>query len=76
MNIKTETLLLIKAIGYRFFGTLCTFIISYVFTGSLIISTSIGLCEVFSKIFLYYAYDKLWNFGYNKIKKGTNGQNM
>lgn len=56
----SNTLLLIKSIGYRIFGTLATIIISFIFTGSIKISFSIGFFEVISKILLYFIYDKLW----------------
>lgn len=61
MQYKNEFLLLIKSIVYRIFGTICTMLITFIFTGNLIISTSVGVVELFTKILLYYLYDKLWN---------------
>ena len=58
--LSHNTLLLIKSIGYRIFGTLATIVISFIFTGSLKISVSIGFFEVISKIILYFVYDKIW----------------
>ena len=58
--MKKDILLIIKSIGYRIFGTLATIIISFIFTGSVKISISIGIFEVLSKIILYYVYEKIW----------------
>lgn len=58
--LNHNTLLLIKSIGYRIFGTLATVVISFIFTGSVKISVSIGFFEVISKIILYFVYDKIW----------------
>lgn len=58
--LNHNTLLLIKSIGYRIFGTLATVVISFIFTGSIKISVSIGFFEVISKIILYFVYDKIW----------------
>lgn len=60
MSLSHNSVLLIKSVGYRLFGTLATIIISFIFTGSIKISFSIGLFEVISKILLYFVYDKIW----------------
>lgn len=65
-------MLLIKAIGYRLWGTLATIIISFIFTGNVKISVSIGICEVISKIILYYIYEKMWE----KIFRNKNEENL
>ncbi len=62
----------IKAIVYRFYSVLITFLISYWFTGNLLISLSIGLIDSIIKIFSYYAFDELWDqFTKWKIKPGV-----
>lgn len=65
LNIVKNILLdkvLLKSIIYRIFGTVCTILITFIFTGELIISFSVGAVELISKILLYYVYDKLWSY--------------
>lgn len=75
LNENSHVLSLIKGLLYRIFGTICTILISFVFTGSLKISLGIGLVEVFSKIILYYFYERLWLFAMSKIYKKGVSQN-
>ena len=57
--IKKQQLL--KAVMYRIYSSAITFLISYMLTGNLIISLSIGLIDSIVKIFSYYAFDELWD---------------
>jgi len=50
-----------KALTWRFFGALDTMILSFIVTGNILASISIGGVEVFTKIFLYYFHDRGWN---------------
>jgi len=52
---------LVKAYSYRCCGTATTFIISYVVTGQIIISLSIGATELIIKPFIYWAHERVWN---------------
>src|SRR5688500_167742 len=52
---------LLKAIIYRFYSSLITFLISYILTSNAIISLSIGLADAVVKIFSYYFFDEIWN---------------
>lgn len=52
---------LIKAIVYRVYSSLITFLISFALTGNVIASVSIGVADSLIKIFSYYLFDKLWN---------------
>ncbi|NOT50051.1 MAG: adenylyl-sulfate kinase [Chitinophagaceae bacterium] len=56
--IKKQQLL--KAISYRLYSSVITFLISYLFTGNLVVSLSIGLVDSVVKIFSYYAFDEIW----------------
>jgi len=47
--IKKQQLL--KAIVYRFYSSLITFLISYLFTNNVLVSLSIGLVDSIVKIF-------------------------
>jgi uncharacterized membrane protein len=58
---STRTRSLVKAILYRFVGSLATFLIALLFTGEIIISGGIAVVELASKIFLYYFYERAWN---------------
>lgn len=51
----------IKAISWRIIGTIDTILISWWLTGALSIALSIGSIEIFSKFFLYYGHERLWN---------------
>lgn len=52
---------MVKAISWRILGTLDTIVISWVLTGTLSLALSIGSIEIFTKFFLYYAHERLWN---------------
>ncbi len=75
INENSHLLSLIKGTLYRIFGTICTILISFIFTGSIKISLGIGIVEVFSKILLYYFYERLWLFAMKKIYKKELQQN-
>ena len=51
---------LIKAIVYRFYSSIITFIIAYLLTKNLLASISIGIIDSLIKIFSYYAFDEVW----------------
>lgn len=55
-NIKS----LAKAVSWRIVGTIDTMFISFMITGKLTLAISIGGIEVFSKIFLYYLHERIW----------------
>jgi len=63
--IKKQQLL--KAVLYRIYSSAITFLISYLLTGNVILSLSIGLIDSLVKIFSYYAFDELWDWitGFN-----------
>lgn len=52
---------LIKAISWRITGTMDTIIVSFFITGKLKLALSIGGIELFSKIFLYYCHERIWD---------------
>ena len=53
---------LLKAIIYRFYSSLITFLIAYLFTGNIVAAVSIGLLESLVKVFSYYFFDEIWSF--------------
>lgn len=52
---------LVKAISWRVTGTVDTIVLSWLFTGNIGTALSIGLTEVLTKMFLYYAHERVWN---------------
>ena len=51
----------VKTISWRITATSTTLVISYFITGSLALASLIGGIEFFSKIFLYYIHERIWN---------------
>jgi len=63
---------LIKALSWRATGTADTIVVSYFVTGKIKLALSIGFVELFTKIILYYAHERVWNrisLGREKPKK-------
>lgn len=51
-----------KALSYRIWGTLSSFVIVYIFTKNITLSGSIAFWETVVKIFIYYAHERGWNY--------------
>ena len=51
---------LVKSISWRIIGTIDTFLLSYIFTGSMSFGLSISGVDFFSKLFLYYYHERIW----------------
>jgi len=51
----------VKGITWRITGTIDTMIMAFIVTGELENAIKIGLTEVFTKIFLFYLHERLWN---------------
>jgi len=49
-----------KAVSWRIVGSIDTIFISYLLTGKIKIAFSIGGVEVFTKIFLYFVHERIW----------------
>ena len=60
---------ILKTITWRILGTLDTFLLSWIITGSLSIGAAIGGIEIITKMILYYFHERAWykfsNFGIN-----------
>ncbi len=59
---ETKRRSVVKAITWRTLGTLDTIIISYFLTGLIKTAVSIGGIEIFTKMFLYFFHERVWNF--------------
>lgn len=57
---------LAKAVSWRVTGTIDTFFISWLITGHSLIASGIALTEIMTKIFLFWAHERVWN----KVKWG------
>lgn len=51
----------IKGISWRVLGTIDTMILSYLWTGSIKTATLIGSSEAMTKIFLFWAHERVWH---------------
>lgn len=51
---------ILKTITWRFIGTIDTIILSWIITGKAEIGLTIGGLELFTKMALYYAHERLW----------------
>jgi uncharacterized membrane protein len=49
-----------KAITYRILGSITTFMISFIFTGSVIVSGSISFVELIIKPINYFIHERVW----------------
>lgn len=56
-----------KTISYRLVGTLQTMIIGYIFTGSFMLASSMGVIELCIKPIIYFLHERIW---YKWIKFG------
>jgi len=52
---------LAKAITWRITGTIDTFLISFIITGEIFLASGIALTELFTKIFLFWCHERIWN---------------
>ena len=51
---------ILKTITWRIVGTLDTFLLSWLITGSVKIGAAIGAVEVITKMILYYLHERAW----------------
>ena len=59
--METHVRSVVKAISWRIMATLVTGSLTYAFTGNLLIALGVGSTEAVSKIFLYWAHERLWD---------------
>ncbi len=68
--LESKTRSVLKSISWRIIGTIDTIIISYLIVGNTSVALSIGGIEVISKMVLYFAHERVWNYlKIGKIKK-------
>jgi uncharacterized membrane protein len=52
---------IVKAISWRIIATLTTMLLTFLFTGNLIISGGVGSAELLLKPVIYFMHERLWN---------------
>lgn len=52
---------LIKTVTWRLIGSLDTFVVSYLVTGTIETALSIGGIGLFTKMIMYFIHERLWN---------------
>ncbi len=68
--METHVRSMMKALSWRIVATLTTILLVFVFTGDLVVSGGVGLTELLTKIFIYYAHERLWNaLSFGKVQK-------
>jgi len=65
--METRTVSLLKAISYRIFGSLITFLACYFFTGKPFVSLGVSVFDFFAKIVLFYVHERIWEHIKNKL---------
>jgi uncharacterized membrane protein len=50
-----------KSASWRIIGTIDTIILSWLVTGKITLAFSIGFLELFTKCFLFYMHERVWN---------------
>ena len=69
MALENHYRSLVKAISWRVTGTIDTILISFLITGQAKWALTIGFVELFTKVFLYYVHERIWNrLSFGRIK--------
>lgn len=58
---ETNSRSLVKAISWRALGSVDTFVLSYLFSGSAGTAGAIASTEVVTKMLLYYLHERAWS---------------
>lgn len=61
MNV-TRSRSFVKALSYRIWGTVSSFVVAWVITGSAELSGLIAFWETVVKVGIYYVHERGWNF--------------
>ena len=52
---------IVKAVSWRVTGSVDTFVLSFIFTGSVKVAGSIAGAEAITKMILYYLHERAWS---------------
>jgi len=61
MMIEKPRRSLVKAVSWRITGSIDTIFVSWLVTGKFTVAITIGGVEVFTKIFLYFLHERIWD---------------
>lgn len=61
MNV-TRSRSFVKALSYRIWGTVSSFVVAWIITGSAELSGLIAFWETVVKVGIYYVHERGWNF--------------
>ena len=59
---ETHARSLVKAVSWRATGSLDTFIVAFVISGSPTLAGSVAVTEILTKILIYYGHERLWSW--------------
>lgn len=59
--METNKRSLAKAVSYRLLGSLFTFVIAFIFTGDVLVSSAVGIVDLIVKVILFYLHERAWN---------------
>ena len=78
MSLRTEDShprSIAKAVSWRITGSVDTFVLSFIFTGSLKLAGSIAIAEMATKMVLYYLHERAWSaIRWNQSGQSAGGQ--
>lgn len=57
----TKSRSFVKALSYRIWGTLSSFLVAYILTGNATLSGAIAFWETVVKVGIYYWHERVWN---------------
>ncbi len=60
MNKEDHLRSIVKAVSWRLLGTFATVGIVYIYTGEVVLAAEVGAFELFSKICIFYAHERMW----------------
>ena len=60
MQVDSHYKSLLKAVSWRVTGSLDTFALSWIITGTVSLAFSIAFVELFTKIALYWVHERIW----------------
>lgn len=59
--IETPLRSLVKTISWRLTGSSATFLISYLISGNVLVSSTIAIVQLICNTILYFIHERIWN---------------
>ena len=59
--METHLRSIIKAVSYRITGTIVTFLIAWLVTGTIDLAVKVGLLDPVAKIGIFYLHERVWH---------------